>query len=114
MHNSDENDGSTTMVFASSPLEVPCRTMPPDILSETPYLIKHSVGIQVEDVSHLKAIEDVKEKAQRLGELLKQRTELCGQLQDQIDCNSNDFVAASLLILTTVRKVRHLLPLMWA
>lgn len=105
LHNLDENDGSTTMVLASSPLEVPCRTMPPDILSETPYLIKHSVGIQVEDTSHLKAIEDVKEKAQHLSELLKHRTDLCSQLKDQIDNNSNDFVAASLLILTTSRKL---------
>ena len=103
---SDEIDGSTTVVLASSPLEVPCRAMPPDILSETPYLIKHSIGIQVEDASNLKTIQDLKEKAQHLNELLKQRMDLCCQLQNQIDDNSDDFVAASVMILTVVRKVR--------
>lgn len=102
---SDETDASKSMV-AGSPLDVLCRTMPPDILSETPYLSKHSVATHVEDNSHLKTIRDLKEKGQHLHELIKQRTELCWQLQNQIDDNSADFVAASVMILAVVRKVR--------
>ena len=101
----DETDASKSMV-ANSPVDVPCRIMPPDILSETPYLSKHSVGIQVEDDSHLKAIRDLREKGHHLHELIKQRTELCWQLQNQIDDNSVDFVAASVTILAVARKVR--------
>lgn len=102
---SDETDASKSMV-ADSPVDVPCRIMPPDLLSETPYLSKHSVGIQVEDDSHLKAIRDLKEKGKHLHELIKQKTELCWQLQNQIDDNGVDFVAASVMILAVVRKVR--------
>lgn len=102
---SDEIDALKSMV-ANSPVELPCRIMPPDILSETPYLSKHSVGIQVEDDSNLKAIQDLKDKGRHLHELLKQRTELCWQLQNQIDDNSIDFVAASIMTLAVVRKVR--------
>lgn len=105
---SDETDASKLMV-AGSPFDVPCRIMPPDILSETPYLSQHSVGIQVEDDSNLKAIKDLKEKGKNLRELIKQRTELCWQLQNQIDDNNVDFVAASVMILAVVRKVRMLL-----
>ena len=105
---SDETDASKSMV-AGSPFDVPCRIMPPDILNETPYLSQHSVGIQVEDDSDLKAIRDLKEKGQNLHELIKQRTELCWQLQNQIDDNNVDFVAASVMILAVVHKVRMLL-----
>ncbi|KAL9973046.1 hypothetical protein ACROYT_G019453 [Oculina patagonica] len=101
---SDETDASKPMV-ADSPVDVPCRIMPPDLLSETPYLSKHSVGIQVEDDSHLIAIRDLKEKGKHLHELIKQKTELCWQLQNQIDDNSVDFVAASVMILSVVRKL---------
>lgn len=102
---SDETDASKSMV-ADSPVDILCRTMPPDILSETPYLSKHSVGTQVEDDSHLKTIRDLKEKGLHLHELIKQRTELCWHLQNQIDDNSADFVAASVMILAVVQKVR--------
>lgn len=105
---SDETDASKSMV-AGSPFDVPCRIMPPDILNETPYLSQHSVGIQVEDDGNLKAIKDLMEKGQNLHELIKQRTELCWQLQNQIDDNNIDFVAASLMILSVVHKVRMLL-----
>lgn len=88
-----------------SPVEGPCMIMPPDILSETPYLSKHSVGIQVEDDSDLKTIQVLKEKGRHLHELVKQRTDLCWQLQDQIDEDSADFVAASVMILSVVHKV---------
>ena len=81
---------------AYSPIETPCRAMPPDILNETPYLIKHSVGIQVDDDSDL----------EHLKELVKQSTDLCWQLQKQIDEDSADFVAASVMILSLSRKVR--------
>ena len=105
---SDETDASKSMV-AGSPFDVPCRIMPPDILNETPYLSQHSVGIQVEDDGNLKAMKDLMEKGQNLHELIKQRTELCWQLQNQIDDNNIDFVAASLMILSVVHKVRMLL-----
>jgi len=105
---SDEIDAAKSMV-AGSPFDVPCRIMPPDILNETPYLSQHSVGIQVEDDSNLKAIKDLKEKGQHLHELIKQRTELCWQLQNQIDDDNVDFVAASLMILAVVHKVKMLL-----
>ena len=98
----DEADGKV-----ESPIEVPsCRIMPPDILSETPYLSKHSIGIQVEDDSDSKTIQALKEKGRHLHELVKQRTELCWQLQDQIDEDSLDFVSASVMILSVVHKVR--------
>ena len=102
---SDEIDAAKSMV-AGSPFDVPCRVMPPDILNETPYLSQHSVGIQVEDDSNLEAIKDLKEKGQNLHELIKQRTELCWQLQNQIDDNNVDFVAASVMVLAVVHKVR--------
>lgn len=104
---SDEIDAAKSMV-AGSPFDVPYRIMPPDILNETPYLSRHSVGIQVEDDSNLKAIKDLKEKGQNLHELIKQRTELCWQLQNQIDDNNVDFVAASVMVLAVVHKVRIL------
>ena len=98
----DEADGKV-----QSPIEVPSfRIMPPDILSETPYLSKHSIGIQVEDDSDSKTIQALKEKGRHLHELVKQRTELCWQLQDQIDEDSLDFVSASVMILSVVHKVR--------
>lgn len=98
----DETDGK-----GESPIEVPsCRIMPPDILSETPYLSKHSIGIQVEDDSDSKTIQALKEKGRHLHELVKQRTELCWQLQDQIDEDSLDFISASVMILSVVHKVR--------
>ena len=105
---SDEIDAAKSMI-AGSPFDVPCRIMPPDILNETPYLSQHSVGIQVEDDSNLKAIKDLKEKGQNLHDLIKQRTELCWQLQNQIDDNNVDFVAASVMILAVVHRVRMLL-----
>ena len=98
----DETDGK-----GESPIEIPsCRIMPPDILSETPCLSKHSIGIQVEDDSDSKTIQALKEKGQHLHELVKQRTELCWQLQDQIDEDSLDFISASVMILSVVHKVR--------
>ena len=105
---SDEIDAAKSMI-AGSPFDVPCRIMPPDILNETPYLSQHSVGIQVEDDSNLKAIKDLREKGQNLHDLIKQRTELCWQLQNQIDDNNVDFVAASVMILAVVHRVRMLL-----
>ena len=102
---SEEIDAAKSTV-AGTPFDVPCRIMPPDILNETPYLSQHSVGIQVEDDSSLKAIKDLKEKGQHLHELIKQRTELCWQLQNQIDDDNVDFVAASVMILAVVHKVR--------
>lgn len=103
----DEADGKV-----ESPIEVPsCRIMPPDILSETPYLSKHSIGIQVEDDSDSKTIQALKEKGRHLHELVKQRTELYWQLQDQIDEDSLDFVSASVMILSVVHKVRGIVSL---
>lgn len=89
----------------SSPIGQPCRIMPPDILSETPYLSKHSVGVQVEDDSDLKTIQILKENGHHLRELVKQRTDLCWELQNQIDEDTIDFVAASVMILSLVHKV---------
>lgn len=91
---------------AYSPIETPCRAMPPDILNETPYLIKHSVSIQVDDDSDLKTVQVLKDKGEHLKELVKQSTDLCWQLQKQIDEDSADFVAASVMILSLARKVR--------
>ena len=92
-----------------SPIEAPCRVMPPDILSETPYLnkqsSKQSIGVQVEDDSDLKTIQGLNEKTWHLHELVKQRTGLCWQLQDQIDEDSSDVVAASVVILSVAHKV---------
>lgn len=88
-----------------SPIEAPCRVMPPDILSETPYLSKHSIGVQVENDSDLKVIQGLNEKTWHLHELVKQRTDLCWQLQDQIDEDSSGFVAASVVILSAGHKV---------
>ena len=88
-----------------SPLEMPYRVMPPDILSETPYLSKLSVGIQVGDDSDLKTVQGLKDKGEHLNELLKQQMDLCWQLQKQIDEDSVDFVAASVMILSVTHKV---------
>ena len=89
----------------SSPFEAPCRMMPPDLLSQTPYLIKQSIGVQVDSDSDSKTMQTLSEKVQHLHDLVKQRTDLCGQLQNQLDKSIMDFVTASVVILSAVSKV---------
>ena len=92
----------------SSPFEMSCRIMPPDLLSQTPYLSKHSIGIQVDDDSDdSKTTLSLKEKVQHLNEILKQRTDLCGRLQNQLDKDSKDFISVSIMILSVVSEVRN-------
>lgn len=95
----------------SSPFEMSSRIMPPDLLSQTPYLSKHSIGIQVDnddvDGDDSKTILSLKEKVQHLDEILKQRTDLCGQLQNQLDKDSKDFITVSIMILSVVSEVRN-------
>ncbi|XP_074619535.1 uncharacterized protein LOC141878474 [Acropora palmata] len=91
----------------SSPFEMSCRIMPPDLLSQTPYLSKHSIGIQVDDDSDdSKTTLSLKEKVQHLNEILKQRTDLCGRLQNQLDKDSKDFISVSIMILSVVSEMQ--------
>ncbi|XP_067040730.1 microtubule-associated tumor suppressor 1-like isoform X2 [Acropora muricata] len=91
----------------SSPFEMSCRIMPPDLLSQTPYLSKHSIGIQVDDDSDdSKTTLSLKEKVQHLNEILKQRTDFCGRLQNQLDKDSKDFISVSIMILSVVSEMQ--------
>ncbi|XP_068701652.1 microtubule-associated tumor suppressor 1 homolog isoform X2 [Montipora foliosa] len=93
-------------VQVSSPFEAPCRMMPPDLLSQTPYLIKQSIGVQVDSDSDSKTMQTLSEKVQHLHDLVKQRTDLCGQLQNQLDKSTMDVVTASVVILAAVSKMQ--------
>lgn len=80
-------------------------TLTPDILSETPEVNKHSVGVQIEDEEGKRALQELQSKAKDLEMLLRQQKDYCHSLEESVKEMDMDCIAAAIVMNVLGRKV---------